>query len=102
MVFLGRGLLLRRCATRGVLSLTQATGPGVEFLKLYHAPGLEGFRTTRMGHLLLGHSFSWLILIAYTLGGFLGGCSGRGRGPSGASPSGAEPDRFDHLSNTHL
>ena len=102
MVFLGWGFLLPRCATRGVLILTLATGLGVEFLKLYHAPALDAFRPTTLGHLLLGHSFSWLNLVAYALGGLLGALGeeigrrvGASRKAKATPPSGAEPDRSD-------
>ena len=49
-------LPLWRIPTVAVLAGTVATA--VEFLKLYHAPGLDTFRLTLPGVLLLGRFFS--------------------------------------------
>ena len=40
-------------------------GTAVEFLKLVHTPGLESFRGTLAGVLLLGRFFSWWDILAY-------------------------------------
>ncbi len=40
---------------------------GIEFFKLYHAPGLDAFRTTLPGVLLLGRIFSGWDIVAYWL-----------------------------------
>jgi hypothetical protein len=40
----------------------------VEFLQLYHAPWIDGIRSTRLGRLVLGTSFNSPDLIAYFIG----------------------------------
>jgi hypothetical protein len=37
----------------------------VESVRLYHSPGLDAFRLTLAGVLLLGRVFSWWHLVAY-------------------------------------
>lgn len=37
----------------------------VELSRLYHSPGLDAFRLTRAGALLLGRVFSWWHFVAY-------------------------------------
>ena|ERR1051326_2995225 len=44
-----------------------------ELSQLYQAPWINQIRATTMGHLLLGAAFSWLDLMAYTIG--VGLCS---------------------------
>jgi hypothetical protein len=39
-----------------------------EFSQLYQAPWINQIRATTIGHLLLGSAFSWLDLLAYTIG----------------------------------
>jgi hypothetical protein len=72
----------------GVLAVTSA----LEFLQLWHPPFLQGFRSTFLGHALIGSSFSWLDFPHYAAGALLsvlviGRClagtdPGRGAGPS--------------------
>lgn len=61
-----------------VAFLAGALSTSVEFLKLYHSPGLDSFRITVPGILLLGRSFSvWDILaywIAMAIGAVLDRC----------------------------
>jgi hypothetical protein len=48
---------------------------GVELSQLFHTDWLDRFRSTIIGHLMLGQGFQWADLVAYTLGvwvGFLG------------------------------
>lgn len=40
----------------------------VEFSQLIHAPWLDAVRRTTLGHLALGSAFSWIDLLAYTIG----------------------------------
>lgn len=40
----------------------------VEFSQLWHTPGLDQFRATRLGALMLGSGFDWRDLIAYACG----------------------------------
>jgi hypothetical protein len=47
----------------GMLSGTIATG--VEFFKLYHSPGMDAFRLTLPGMILLGRFFSVRDIVAY-------------------------------------
>ena len=39
----------------------------VELVRLYHTPGLDAFRFTLAGKLLLGRVFSWWDILAYWL-----------------------------------
>lgn len=52
-------------AERGVVAALAAAL--VEFFKLYHAPSLDGFRSTLAGTLLLGRHFSLSHLAVYCL-----------------------------------
>ena len=47
----------------GMISGTIATG--VEFFKLYHSPGMDAFRLTLPGMILLGRFFSVRDIVAY-------------------------------------
>jgi hypothetical protein len=47
----------------GMISGTIATG--VEFFKLYHSPGMDAFRLTLPGMILLGRTFSVRDIVAY-------------------------------------
>jgi hypothetical protein len=40
----------------------------VEVSQLYHAPWIDGLRSTLIGGLVLGHGFLWSDLICYTFG----------------------------------
>jgi hypothetical protein len=42
-----------------------AIATGVEFFKLYHSPGMDGFRLTLPGMILLGRYFSVRDIVAY-------------------------------------
>ena len=72
MVFLGWGFLFPRKPTLQIFLCTLATSYGVEFCKLYRTPWLDEFRNSTVGHLLLGSTFSWENLIAYTVGAAIG------------------------------
>jgi hypothetical protein len=43
-----------------------------EFSQLYQSPWINAIRTTTLGHLILGSTFSWLDMLAYTIGVALG------------------------------
>jgi hypothetical protein len=64
---------LLRSSRSLVAAMTTAilTG-GVEFFKLHHSPGLDAFRLTFPGMLLLGRFFSIWDILAYWLAIFLG------------------------------
>ena len=49
----------------------------VEFLQLYHAPWIDGIRSTRLGHLVLGTMFNSPDLLAYVIGIALGALAER-------------------------
>ena len=68
MVFFGWRVLRPRANVRQVALLAMATSVTVEFAKLWQAPWLVQFRHTTLGHLLLGHVFSWRNLVAYGVG----------------------------------
>ena len=57
-----------RARTADVAACALATSGGVEAAKLWQAPWLAAFRHTTLGHLLLGHVFSWQNLVAYGVG----------------------------------
>ena len=64
MVFFGWRALRPHAATRSVALQALATSAAVELAKLWQAPWLVTFRRTNVGHLLLGHVFSWRNLVA--------------------------------------
>lgn len=68
MVFFGWRALRPRARARDVALPAMATCVIVECAKLWRAPWLVDFRGTTLGHLLLGHVFSWQNLAAYALG----------------------------------
>ena len=68
MVFLGWRALRPLACTREVAGLALATCVVVEVAKLWQAPWLVALRHTTIGHLLLGHVFSWQNLVAYAVG----------------------------------
>ena len=68
MVFFGWRALRPRARTRDVASLALGTSVVVECPKLWQAPWLVDFRQSTIGHLLLGHVFSWQNLVAYGVG----------------------------------
>jgi len=72
MVFFGWRTLRPRACTRDVALLAAATSAAVECAKLWQAPWLVAFRHTTLGHLLLGHVFSWHNLAAYGIGVIVG------------------------------
>jgi hypothetical protein len=55
-----------RASARGVLAYVVCAA--VEVSQLYHTPGLDGVRATRLGHLLLGSGFDPRDLVAYAIG----------------------------------
>jgi hypothetical protein len=72
MVFMGWGLVFPQRSTLQIFVLTLVTSYGVELSKLYRAPWLDDFRVSTIGHLILGSSFSWQNLFAYTIGAVMG------------------------------
>jgi len=72
MAFFGWGALFPRISTLGIARLALVTCCLVEIAKLYEASWIVTIRHTTLGHLVLGHAFSWQNLIAYAVG-VLGG-----------------------------
>ena len=68
MVYFGWRVLQPRARRRDVALRALATSAIVEIAKLWQAPWLVAFRHTTVGHLLLGHVFSWQNLAAYGVG----------------------------------
>lgn len=66
----------------------------VEISQLYHQPWIDGIRATTLGHLVLGSTFVWTDLAAYTAGVTLAAVLTLRRRPSSAdAPVGAAPHR---------
>ena len=67
-VFFAWRALRPRARIANVAACAMATSGIVEAAKLWQAPWLAAFRHTTLGHLLLGHVFSWQNLVAYGVG----------------------------------
>ena len=86
MAFLGWALMKPRGATLRLAVLAWATSCLVEVSQLYQAPWINAIRATTLGHLVLGSTFSWLDIAAYTVGVSVGsGVDVFLRGAAGAS-----------------
>ncbi len=72
MVFLGWGFVFPKKSTLQLFVYTLAISYCVEFSKFYRAPWLNDFRDSTVGHLLLGSTFWWQNLVAYTIGAVIG------------------------------
>lgn len=72
MVFLGGAFCRPRASTRNIAVLAFAASCLVEFSQLYQVPWLNAIRSTTLGHLILGSTFSWLDIAAYAVGVFAG------------------------------
>jgi hypothetical protein len=68
MLFLGLGFLLPTTRTLSVSVLAAALSCAVEFSQLYHAPWIDDARRTRFGQLVLGDTFGWGDIAAYSVG----------------------------------
>lgn len=68
MVFFLLGLLFRSRETRWVAVGALLFSFAIEFSQLYHSPGVDLLRKTRIGGLVLGYGFLWSDLISYTAG----------------------------------
>jgi hypothetical protein len=72
MVFLFCGFLMPRVRTWVVTVAALVISYGVEFGQLYHAPWIDHLRAYPLGALILGSTFAWPDLLAYTIGIFIG------------------------------
>ncbi|WP_198964411.1 DUF2809 domain-containing protein [Bradyrhizobium sp. Y36] len=77
MVLLLVGTLLPRLTRSQLAAIAMLIAAAVEFSRLVHAPGLDAFRLTTAGALLLGRIFSLWNLVAYTAGIAFGACIDR-------------------------
>lgn len=66
------GLILPKASTTHVALLAILTSVIDELSQLYHAPWIDAIRSTTLGHLLLGFSFSWFDILAYMVGVLMG------------------------------
>jgi hypothetical protein len=72
VVFLCFGFAFPRGSTTRIALLAVGFAWSVEFLQLYHAPWINGIRSTSLGHLVLGNVFNSPDLLAYAVGVALG------------------------------
>jgi hypothetical protein len=68
MVYAALRTINPRGAVLGTTMVASAIAICVEFFRLYHQPGLDAFRTTLAGQLLLGRIFSLWNVVAYAVG----------------------------------
>jgi hypothetical protein len=64
MVFLGWSFCMPRAPTARIAVLAFATACLVEFSQFYQAPWINAIRGTRLGHLVLGSTFTWADIAA--------------------------------------
>lgn len=72
MVFLGCAFFKPRASTLCLAAVALAIACLDEFSQLYQAPWINAIRSTTMGHLVLGSTFSWLDMAAYAVGVSIG------------------------------
>jgi Protein of unknown function (DUF2809) len=68
MVFFSVAIVAWRLPRPGIAAVAALIAIGVELLRLVHAPGLDAFRLTTLGALLLGRVFSPWNMVAYAFG----------------------------------
>ena len=68
MIVWWMGALMPGTRNGGRAAAAFALCVAVELSQLYHAPALDAFRGTRVGHLVLGSGFDPRDLVAYALG----------------------------------
>lgn len=72
MVFCAWGFLIPDCSTQKLALYALITSYADEFSQLYQSPWINHIRSTPIGHLILGSTFSWLDMVAYTVGVTIG------------------------------
>ncbi|RQP24850.1 ribosomal maturation YjgA family protein [Piscinibacter terrae] len=72
MVFCIAGAVRPAASTARLAAVALGISFAVEFSQLYHAPWIDGIRSTTLGHLVLGSAFGWIDLAAYTVGVVIG------------------------------
>jgi hypothetical protein len=68
MVFCGLGFLKPGLSTLRLAVYALLISYVDEFSQLYQAPWINAVRETYVGHLILGSTFSWHDMLAYTVG----------------------------------
>jgi hypothetical protein len=68
MVFCGWGFVLNGGSTLKLAAYALATSYADEFSQLYQGHWINAIRSSTMGHLILGSTFSWFDMLAYTVG----------------------------------
>jgi len=68
MVYWGIAWLMPSAPIKKVALLALLISYADEISQLYQAPWLNAIRTTTLGHLVLGTAFSWIDMLAYTIG----------------------------------
>jgi hypothetical protein len=68
MVYLGLELLMPKASIGFIATCALAISYLDEFSQLIQTPWLNAIRSTVPGHLILGTSFSWWDMLAYSLG----------------------------------
>jgi len=71
MVFFGLAVIWPRLGVMRLTVAALAISYAVEFSQLYQAPWINALRAHPLGHLVLGSTFNWLDLAAYTIGALL-------------------------------
>ncbi len=68
MVFCGLGFISPHLSAPRLAVYTLLISYVDEFSQIYHAPWIDTDRSTYVGHLILGSTFSWFDMLAYTVG----------------------------------
>ena len=68
MVYWAVAWLIPDASIKKVALLALVVSYADEISQLYQAPWLNAIRGTTLGHLILGSTFSWLDMLAYTIG----------------------------------
>jgi hypothetical protein len=74
MVFFGWAFVTPGASTFHLAACALSVSCIVEFTQLYQAPWINALRSTTAGHLVLGSTFSWFDICAYTVGVAIGVC----------------------------
>ncbi|MCR6787217.1 MULTISPECIES: ribosomal maturation YjgA family protein [Bacillus cereus group] len=68
MIFTGFGFLFPKTETKKLAFISLMFCYGIEASQLYHAEWIDSIRATTLGGLVLGYSFLWSDVVAYTIG----------------------------------
>ncbi|MBV6706209.1 DUF2809 domain-containing protein [Bacillus thuringiensis] len=68
MIFTGFGFLFPKTETKKLAFISLMFCYGIEASQLYHAEWIDSIRATTLGGLVLGDSFLWSDVVAYTIG----------------------------------